>query len=83
MTEIVLPQPVTVLSGTVRVGLLQALAVGFLPGFGRDNGITAQRNLIHDTLGTWAFAETYGVAGDFVLRILVRPDTIFEDGFEA
>jgi hypothetical protein len=80
--EIVLPQPVTVLSGTVRVGLFQSLATAGFPGFGRDNGITSQRNLIHANDGNWYFAETFLIAGDFVLRALVRPDTLFKNGFE-
>jgi hypothetical protein len=84
MNEIVLPQPVMVSSGTVRVGLFLAQSVGLLPGFGRDtNGITAQRNLIHADNGTWFFSESLGLTGDWILRILVTPDTIFEDGFEA
>jgi hypothetical protein len=80
--EVVPTSPVVVTAGTVRVGLTQLQSFSFLPGFGRDNAITLQRNLIQDT-GTWDYAENFGVSGDFVLRLLVVSDVIFKDGFET
>jgi hypothetical protein len=48
------------------------------------DGITVQRNLFRSD-NTWSFTENppLNATGDFILRLLVTPDTIFEDGFEG
>jgi hypothetical protein len=82
--EVVPSRPVIVTAGTVRVGLTLSLPLSGSPGFGRDDdGIVAQRNLIQDDTGQWSYAENYFITGDFILRLHVSADRIFEDGFET
>jgi hypothetical protein len=58
-------------SGVVRVGItipaLDAMPV-------RDiDGITSERNLIYLESGSWSWAETLGVTGDWLVRLVVIP----------
>jgi hypothetical protein len=48
------------------------------------DGITVQRNLFRAN-NRWSFTENppTNATGDFIVRLLVTPDTIFEDGFDA
>jgi hypothetical protein len=63
--------PPAITSGTIRV---EVFTVSILQpiGFGADtNGITPQRNFLRPG-GTWNFAETLGVTGDWILRVGIR-----------
>jgi hypothetical protein len=48
-----------------------------------DGSITSHRNFVRSALGAWSFAESAGLTGDFILRLEISTDVIFEDGFEA
>src|SRR5262249_28429915 len=63
--------PPAIASGTIRLELF-TLSILTPIGFGTDtNGITTQRNFLR-LGGTWHFAESQGVSGDWILRLGIR-----------
>jgi len=65
------PPPIT--SGSVRVELYAAFGLDPI-GFGADlGGIQPMRNFLFSPVGGWSFAETQGVAGDWILRLGIIP----------
>ncbi len=72
MSQEPIPPP-AITSGTIRVELFLTLDILQPIGFGADtNGITPQRNFIRPQ-GTWQFAESQGVTGDWILRLGILP----------
>jgi hypothetical protein len=66
--------PPAITSGTIRVEIFTVSILQPI-GFGADtNGITSQRNFLR-MAGTWSFAETLGVTGDWILRVGIRTGT--------
>ena len=78
---------VIVTSGSVRVGVVWEY-VGDPIGIGFDlDGITPGINTVYSApLGGWQFAETLGVAGDWIFRLEIETDlgaaAMFADDFE-
>jgi Calx-beta domain-containing protein len=61
------PPPIT--SGTVRVEIYNVFDVDSI-GFGADlGGIIPMRNFVYRPTVGWSFAESVGIAGDFILRM--------------
>ena len=75
--EIILPNPITIQSGGVRVAF--HFWQDWPPSFFRDNdGYTPQTNFIFDS--TWHYANEFGVVGDWILHLGIdaqsgTPDT--------
>lgn len=59
----------TVTGGVVRVAVT-VRALDSMP-IHDDDGITAERNYIYDTGGTWHWSSDYSVTGDWLLRLVV------------
>lgn len=67
------PPPPPIGEGTVRVALYCVVDFGSV-GFGTDlGGITPQRNFVCDAAGTWRYAESEGITGDWILRLGIVP----------
>jgi hypothetical protein len=69
--EITLDPPLTITSGSVRVGYEFVLNPD--PSFYRDadGNITPQTNFIYAVPGGWFYAENLGLTGDWIQRIVI------------
>jgi hypothetical protein len=70
-----------VVSGPFRVGI--EFGAAGAPSVARDHdGILPGLNFIFDDSATWSDATSSAVAGDWIIRATIVPETLFSSGFE-